>query len=225
MKLEEFEKKIGYTFKDISLLKLALTHSSYGNEVYRDKTYNNERLEFLGDAVLEIIVSEFLFSTKQELPEGQLTKMRASIVCEPTLAMCAKTISLNEYIMLGKGEEVTGGRFRASIISDAMEAVIGAIYKDGGIECAKNFINKYILNDVDKKTLFVDSKSILQERVQAGHLEAPQYRLVSSSGPDHCKVFEVEVLVDDKVVGTGSGNTKKAAEQQAAYNAIIRMER
>ena len=225
MKLEEFEKKIGYTFKDISLLKLALTHSSYGNEVYRDKTYNNERLEFLGDAVLEIIVSEFLFSTKQELPEGQLTKMRASIVCEPTLAMCAKTISLNEYIMLGKGEEVTGGRFRASIISDAMEAVIGAIYKDGGIECAKDFINKYILNDVDKKTLFVDSKSILQERVQAGHLEAPQYRLVSSSGPDHCKVFEVEVLVDDKVVGTGSGNTKKAAEQQAAYNAIIRMER
>ena len=225
MNLEEFEKKIGYTFKDISLLKLALTHSSYGNEVYRDKTYNNERLEFLGDAVLEIIVSEFLFSTKQELPEGQLTKMRASIVCEPTLAMCAKTISLNEYIMLGKGEEVTGGRFRASIISDAMEAVIGAIYKDGGIECAKDFINKYILNDVDKKTLFVDSKSILQERVQAGHLEAPQYRLVSSSGPDHCKVFEVEVLVDDKVVGTGSGNTKKAAEQQAAYNAIIRMER
>ena len=225
MKLEEFEKKIGYTFKDISLLKLALTHSSYGNEVYRDKMYNNERLEFLGDAVLEIIVSEFLFSTKQELPEGQLTKIRASIVCEPTLAMCAKNISLNEYIMLGKGEEVTGGRFRASIISDAMEAVIGAIYKDGGIECAKDFINKYILNDIDRKTLFVDSKSILQERVQAGHLEAPQYRLVSSSGPDHCKVFEVEVLVDDKVVGTGSGNTKKAAEQQAAYNAIIRMER
>lgn len=215
-----FENKMGYSFKDAEILKLALTHSSYGNEVYKDKLHNNERLEFLGDAVLEVTVSEFLFKKYPDMPEGKLSKLRASIVCEPTLAICAKELGLPEFLFLGKGEELTGGRFRDSIISDAMEAVIGAINLDGGIECAKEFIYKFILNDIDNKKLFVDSKTILQERIQAGYKGSPEYVLVGESGPDHCKIFEVEVRIEGKVIGRGSGRTKKAAEQQAAYNAI-----
>jgi len=222
-KLSEFEKKIGYRFNDIELLKLALTHSSYGNEVFHDKLHNNERLEFLGDAVLEITVSEFLYEKYNRQPEGRLTKMRASIVCEPTLAICARDIGLEEMLYLGKGEEMTGGRFRDSITSDAMEAVLGAIYKDGGIECANTFVMNHILNDIENKSLFVDSKSILQERVQHSCLGEPQYVLTGESGPDHCKQFDVEVRIEGKTIGTGSGRTKKAAEQQAAYNAILSM--
>ena len=218
--LTEFQNRIGYVFKDIGLLKLALTHSSYGNEVHHDKHYNNERLEFLGDAVLEITVSEYLFDKYATKPEGELTKIRASIVCEPTLAICAREIELGDMIMLGKGEEVTGGRFRDSITSDAMEAVLGAIYREGGIECARNFVHNHILNDIDRKKLFVDSKSILQERVQAKHQDGPQYELISESGPDHDKEFKVNVMVDGCVVGEGVGRTKKAAEQHAAYDAI-----
>ena len=223
VKIDEFEKKIGYNYKDINLLKLALTHSSYGNEVYKDRHRNNERLEFLGDAVLELTVSDYLFHNYPNEPEGKLTKKRASIVCEPTLASCAKKINLPDVLYLGKGEEITGGRFRDSIISDAFEAVIGSIYLDGGIECAKTFINRFVLDDIDNMTLFVDSKTILQERIQAGYKEGPSYHLVAESGPDHCKVFEVNVCVGKKVIGTGCGRTKKAAEQQAAYNAIINM--
>lgn len=222
-KIREFENKIGYIFKDENLLKLALTHSSYGNEVYKDRLHNNERLEFLGDAVLEITVSEYLFERYENKPEGELTKLRASIVCEPTLAICARDLGLNEMLYLGKGEEMTGGRFRDSIVSDAMEAVIGAIFKDGGIECAKVFINSHILNDIDRKKLFVDSKSILQERVQAVYKGGPEYNLVSESGPDHDKRFCVQVSVEGRVVGEGIGRTKKAAEQQAAYNAILKI--
>lgn len=218
--LKEFENRIGYTFKDINLLKLALTHSSYGNEVHHDKHRNNERLEFLGDAVLEITVSEYLFEKYKLQPEGGLTKLRASIVCEPTLAVCAREIGLNDMLYLGKGEEMTGGRFRDSITSDALEAVLGAIYQDGGIECAREFVRKHILNDIDRKQLFVDSKSILQEKIQAEYKDGPVYELISESGPDHSKEFKVNVLVDGKVVGEGTGRTKKAAEQQAAYNAI-----
>lgn len=221
--IKDFEKAIGYTFNDESLIKLALTHSSYGNEVYRDKLHNNERLEFLGDAVLEVSVSEFLFEKYREKPEGELSKLRASIVCEPTLAICARDIGLNNIIYLGKGEEMTGGRFRDSIISDALEAVIGAIFMDGGIECAKTFIYSHILNDIDRKKLFVDSKSVLQERVQAAYKGGPEYNLVSESGPDHDKRFCVQVSVEGRVVGEGVGRTKKAAEQQAAYNAILKM--
>ncbi len=222
-RLMEFENKINYKFKDKNLIKLALIHSSYGNEVYHDKYHNNERLEFLGDAVLEITVSEYLFERYKKQPEGELTKLRASIVCEPTLAVCARNINLNEYVFLGKGEELTGGRFRDSITSDALEAVLGAIYKDGGIECARDFVHNYILDDIDNKTLFVDSKSILQERIQAGHKESPAYNLISEKGPDHCKEFSVEVCADGKVIGTGVGRTKKSAEQQAAYDAILKM--
>lgn len=221
---KKFENRIEYNFKDYELLKLALTHSSYGNEVYHDKLHNNERLEFLGDAVLEVTVSEFLFNNYPDMPEGELTKLRASIVCEPTLAICARQIGLDKIIFLGKGEEMTGGRFRDSIISDAMEALLGAIYKDGGIECATGFVHKFILNDIDNKKLFVDSKSILQERIQAGYKEGPVYNLVDEKGPDHCKEFYVEVMLEGKVIGRGKGRTKKAAEQQAAYDAIIKMQ-
>lgn len=221
--LKEFQNRIGYTFKDIDLLKLALTHSSYGNEVYHDRHRNNERLEFLGDAVLEITVSEYIFEKYNTESEGELTKLRASIVCEPTLAFCAREIGLNDMLYLGKGEDLTGGRFRDSITSDAFEAVLGAIYRDGGIKCAESFVREHVLKDIDRKKLFVDSKSILQERVQADGFQSPEYELIGETGPDHCKVFTVRVIVNGKTVGEGSGRTKKAAEQQAAYNAILGM--
>lgn len=222
--LKQFEAKIGHNFFDRDILRLALTHSSYGNEVYRDKLHNNERLEFLGDAVLELTVSNYLYKNYSNMPEGELTKLRASIVCEPTLANVAKEIGLDEMLYLGKGEEMTGGRFRDSITSDAFEALIGAIFLDGGIECATGFVEKFVLQDIDNKKLFVDSKSILQERIQAGYKNGPEYFLIGESGPDHCKEFSVEVQLEGKVIGTGKGRTKKAAEQKAAYDAIINMQ-
>lgn len=221
--LKDFEQVIGYTFRNINLLKLALTHSSYGNEVYHNKLHNNERLEFLGDAVLEITVSDYIFEKYDKQPEGELTKLRASIVCEPTLALCARDIDLGSRLFLGKGEEMTGGRFRDSITSDAFEAVIGAIYKDGGIECARAFVREHVLNDIDQKKLFVDSKSILQEKIQEFSQEGPEYILISESGPDHCKEFCVKVCAEGRELACGVGKTKKAAEQQAAYNAILKM--
>lgn len=223
-KLLLFEERIKYSFYEKKLLHRALTHSSYGNEIYRDKKHNNERLEFLGDAVLELSVSDFLYKNYHEMPEGELTKLRASIVCEQTLAICAREIGLDEVVFLGKGEELSGGRFRDSIISDAFEALLGAIYLDGGIECATRFVRDYVLKDIENKKLFIDSKSILQERIQAGYTSGPTYHLIGESGPDHCKEFIVEVRVEEKVVGEGKGRTKKAAEQQAAYNAILKMQ-
>ena len=222
--LKQFEAKIGHNFFDRDILRLALTHSSYGNEVYRDKLHNNERLEFLGDAVLELTVSNYLYKNYSNMPEGELTKLRASIVCEPTLANVAKEIGLDEMLYIGKGEEMTGGRFRDSITSDAFDALIGAIFLDGGIECATGFVEKFVLQDIDNKKLFVDSKSILQERIQAGYKNGPEYFLIGESGPDHCKEFSVEVRLEGKVIGTGKGRTKKAAEQKAAYDAIINMQ-
>ena len=222
MDIKEFEKKIGYFFKDDTLLKMALTHSSYGNEVFKDKSYNNERLEFLGDAVLELTVSDFLINKYIDLPEGKLTKIRASIVCEPTLAICARDIHVNEVIMLGKGEDLSGGRFRDSIVSDALEAVIGAIYTDGGIECAKDFIHRFILNDIDNKKLFVDSKTILQEMLQATYGVAPEYVLVNESGPDHNKVFTVEVHLNSNVIGTGKGKLHVPYEYYEKLRALAR---
>ena len=163
--LKEFQEKIGYNFKNEALLKQALTHSSYAHE-QRKKNSDNERLEFLGDAVLEIVSSEFLYLNYPDKPEGELTKLRASIVCEPTLAMCTNQINLGDYLFLGKGEDMTGGRMRKSILSDALEAVIGAIYLDGGFANAKDFVLKYIMTDIEHKQLFYDSKTILQEIVQ-----------------------------------------------------------
>jgi ribonuclease-3 len=186
------------------------------------KLSDNERLEFLGDAVLEIISSEFLFHNYPDVPEGQLTKLRASIVCEPTLALCTEELSLGEYLYLGKGEDMTGGRKRKSVLSDALEAVIGAIYLDGGFANAKEFVEKYILTDIEHKKLFYDSKTILQEVVQGEHEEL-RYRLTGESGPDHAKSFEVEVWIGSQKISEGSGQTKKAAEQDAAYHALIKL--
>ena len=222
--LKKFEELIGYTFKNEQLLKQALTHSSYANEKHLKKLSDNERLEFLGDAVLEVISSEYLFQNYPELTEGQLTKLRASIVCEPTLASCTESIRLGEYLFLGKGEDRTGGRMRKSVLSDAMEAVIGAIYLDGGFASAKEFILKYIMTDIEHKHLFYDSKTILQEVVQGEH-EQLTYVLLGETGPDHDKTFEVGVLIGKKEISTGKGHTKKAAEQDAAYQALLVLER
>ena len=220
--LKELEEKISYHFQDKHLLAQALTHSSYANEHRLDHNHCNERLEFLGDAVLELISSEFLFSLHKTMPEGQLTKTRASMVCEPALAFCARDIELGKYLLLGKGEDATGGRKRESVTSDAMEALIGAIYLDGGFANAKEFIERFILKDLENKKLFYDSKTILQEIVQRDFKEEEiQYVIIGEEGPDHAKRFIVEVRIGEKTAGTGKGSTKKAAEQEAAYRAII----
>ncbi len=219
--IKELERRIGYQFRNISLLKQALTHSSFTNEQKINKTGDYERLEFLGDAVLELTSSEFLFHEHQDVPEGELTKMRASMVCEPALAFCARDLELGKFIRLGKGEENTGGRERDSIISDVMEAVTGAIYLDGGMEPARQFINSFILSDLENKRLFYDSKSNLQELIQGKLKKEFWYELLEESGPEHNKVFKVSVHMEDEVLGEGVGKTKKAAEQQAAYRALL----
>ena len=218
--VKELEEKIGYNFKDSHLLGHAVTHSSYVNEKHMKKADCNERLEFLGDAVLELISSEYLFFENQTMPEGELTKLRASMVCEKALAFCARDLELGSYLLLGKGEDATGGRFRESITSDALEALIGAIYLDGGFANAKEFVLKFILNDIEHKQLFYDSKTILQEIVQENGTQPVEYILTKEEGPDHNKNFTVEARVNGKVMGQGSGHTKKAAEQAAAYQAI-----
>ena len=210
-RLKELEKKIGYT------LERAMMHSSYTNEKHLEKYRCNERLEFLGDAVLELISSEYLFGELPRVSEGELTKTRASMVCEPSLAMCARDIDLGSYLLLGKGEEATGGRMRDSITSDA----IGAIYLDGGFTSAKEFIHRFILTDLEDKKLFYDSKTILQEIVQANKAGNITYELVGEEGPDHNKTFEVRVRIGGQPYGSGKGRSKKAAEQKAAYQAII----
>lgn len=215
------EEKIGYHFQDISLLQQAITHSSFTNEQKINKAKHYERLEFLGDAVLELVSSEFLFREHSNVQEGQLTKMRASMVCEPALAFCAKDLELGKFMRLGKGEESTGGRNRDSIISDAMEALIGAIYLDGGMEPAKQFINRFILSDLENKVLFYDSKSNLQELIQGTLKKEFHYELLEESGPEHDKTFVVEVHMEQECLGKGLGRTKKAAEQQAAYQALL----
>lgn len=219
-KLKELERKIGYQFKKKELLKQALTHSSFSNEQKINKFANYERLEFLGDAVLELLSSRFFFDNYPEMSEGEMTRRRSSMVCEPALAFCARDISLGEYILLGKGEEATGGRKRDSIISDVMEAVLGAIYLDGGLAEADQFVKKYILSDLENKQLFFDSKTILQEKVQKAGKEL-SYVLLSEIGPEHDKIFTVEAVIDEKIVGTGQGRNKKSAEQQAAYQVLL----
>lgn len=221
--LTQLEAASGYSFQDKGLLKQAMTHSSYANEHRAQRMKDNERLEFLGDAVLEVISSEFLFREYPDMPEGNLTKLRASIVCEPTLALCARDLKLGEYLLLGKGEERTGGRGRDSIVSDAMEALIGAIYLDGGFANAKEFIHRFIMKDIEHKKLFYDSKTILQEIVQRDRKgEEISYQLIGEEGPDHNKKFVVDLLIGGKAEGRGRGRTKKAAEQEAAYHTIIK---
>lgn len=223
--LKELEERIGCHFKDQTLFSQALTHSSYANEHRLAHSRCNERLEFLGDAVLEIVTSEFLYDKYEALPEGDLTKIRASIVCEPTLAFCAGEIRLGDYLFLGRGEDATGGRLRNSVVSDAMEALIGAIYLDGGFANAKEFIHRFVLNDMEHKQLFFDSKTILQELVQSMGEEALAYELLREEGPDHNKIFEVCAKVGDEEIGKGCGRTKKAAEQVAAYHGILKLKK
>ena len=222
-KLEKLEKIIGYKFQNKHYLEQAMTHSSYANEKKLGKLGCNERLEFLGDAVLELISSDFLYEKYPRVPEGELTKKRASLVCEPSLAYCAREFGLPEYLLLGKGEDMTGGRNRDSIVSDATEALLGAIYLDGGFANAKEFVLRFILNDMEHKQLFYDSKTILQEIVQENGTQPVEYNLIKEEGPDHNKCFTVEVIVNSKVMGQGFGHTKKAAEQAAAYQAICSM--
>ena len=222
-KLRELENKIGYKFQRFDLLCQAMRHSSYANEKRMEKNECNERLEFLGDAVLELVSSEFLFFENKKMPEGELTRTRASIVCEPSLAFCARELNLGSYLLLGKGEENTGGRYRDSLTSDALEALIGAIYLDGGFASAKEFIHRFILNDLEHKKLFFDSKTILQEIVQGNFNEPIEYTLLKEEGPDHNKSFFISVSIGNEIYGNGKGRTKKAAEREAAYQAILEL--
>ena len=221
-RIKEFQKRIGYTFRKPELLKQALTHSSRANEMQSGQYGDNERMEFLGDAVLEVNSSDFIYRNHPEMNEGQMSRYRASIVCEPTLAACARDIDLDNCILLGKGEELTGGRQRDSIVSDAFEAVIGAMYLDGGMEPAKKFIDSFVLNDLDNKTLFYDSKTRLQEVVQAVGKEVT-YEEIGEEGPDNDKTFFMKVVVPDMLMETGTGHTKKKAEQMAAYKALVKL--
>ncbi len=219
--ISRFEQLIGYTFRDKELLIQAFTHSSFVNEQKINKRPDYERLEFLGDAVLEMISSAYLFRKFPDKKEGQMSKMRASLVCEGALAYDAEQLNLKEYILLGKGEEATGGRDKESIIADVMEAVIGALFLDGGIEESKRFIDSYVLTNTEAVEMFGDSKSLLQEKAQGENLGEVRYEICGESGPEHDKIFEVRVYVGDKNLGEGTGKTKKAAEQKAAYRALL----
>lgn len=221
MELSKLEKKIGYKFKDQSLLQLAVTHSSYANE--RGNHRNNERLEFLGDSVLGFVTAEYLFSTRSDLPEGQLTKLRANAVCEKSLAVFANEIGLGEVLLLGKGEIMTGGSERPSILSDAFEAVIAAIYLDGGMDAAKEFILRFVSRAETDVKAVTDYKTLLQEVIQKNPDEHLSYVLAGESGPDHDKTFIVEVHLNSNVIGTGTGHSKKKAEQEAAREALALM--
>lgn len=221
-KLEELENNIGYCFNNKQLLTEAMSHSSYVNERKINKTACNERLEFLGDAVLEIVSSDYLFRRFKDVPEGKLSKLRAALVCEPALYTCSKSIELGRFVKLGKGEEAGGGREKPSVISDAFEALLGAVYLDGGMDKAKEIILKFILTESQIETAHIsDSKSYLQELVQADMKNSTiSYRIISENGPEHAKEFAVAVYIDDQKYGEGSGQNKKAAEKAAAFNAI-----
>jgi len=220
------ELDIGYKFKNDKLLKIAVTHSSFAHES-KENIENNERFEFLGDAVLELAISSFIFNEFPELPEGELTKLRASIVCEGNLSKRARELNLGDFIRLGKGEEHTGGRERDSILADAMEAIFGAVYLDSGIENASKFIvdlMKPSVFELRKNFKFNDCKTYLQEIIQSKSQNALEYTIVKENGPAHDKVFVIEVSHCGKILGTGSGKNKKEAEQNAAFDAIKKIE-
>ena len=222
--INELEKAIGYQFRNITLLQNALSHSSYANERWHDSLKSNERLEFLGDSVLGMVVAEHLYRTFPDRPEGELTRMRADMVCEKTLAKVANGLGLGKHLMLGKGEEQGGGRSRESILADAVESVIAACYLDGGMTAAVQFIQKFILVNVPVTKLHnADYKTALQELVQQKKNQVLSYTLVGESGPDHDKHFQVELTLNGEVVGVGSGSSKKRAEQAAAQSAIERL--
>ncbi|WMJ23685.1 ribonuclease III [Paludicola sp. MB14-C6] len=219
--MENLEVLLGYQYKNNSLLKVALTHSSFANEGKKGGK-NNERLEFLGDSVLSIIVAEHLFNHYKHLPEGELTKYRAALVCEKSLYQFALQINLGEYLLLGKGEENTGGRTRPSILADAFEAIIASIYLDGGLEQARKFVLRFIPETIDtnKVSVLSDYKTALQEIIQKNKEEKIEYVLIKELGPDHNKLFVVEVHLNSNVIGVGKGRSKKQAEQFAAKEAL-----
>ena len=219
--LQELQQKIGYTFRNPKLLRQALPHSSYANEGKKHGR-NNERLEFLGDSVLSVIVAKHLFLTYKDIPEGELTKLRASLVCEKALDVFADQLDLGKYLLLGKGEELTGGRQRPSILADAFEAVIAAMYLDGGYEIAQKFVLGFIPRDLDihRATPLADYKTALQEIIQQNREEKIEYVMVEEKGPDHAKIFTAEVLLNSNVIGRGEGSSKKQAEQNAARGAL-----
>ena len=222
--IKDLEAAIGYQFKNITLLQNALTHSSYANERWHNSLLSNERLEFLGDSVLGMLVAEYLFRNFPNRPEGELTRMRADMVCEKTLAAAANRIGLGNHLLLGHGEEQGGGRNRDSILADAVESVIAACFLDGGIPAALQFVQKFILVEGPVTKLHnVDYKTQLQELVQQKKNQVLSYALVSQSGPDHDKKFDVEVSLNGTVVGSGSGSSKKRAEQAAACAAIEKL--
>lgn len=222
--IKDLEAAIGYQFQNISLLQNALTHSSYSNERWHNSLLSNERLEFLGDSILGMLVAEYLYRSFPDRPEGELTRMRADMVCEKTLAGVANSIHLGEHLMLGHGEEQSGGRSRNSILADATESVIAACFLDGGMEAARRFVNRFILVKVPVKQLHnVDYKTQLQELVQQKRNQVLSYTLTGSYGPDHDKHFQVEVDLNGKTVGTGEGSSKKRAEQEAARCAIANL--
>ncbi len=221
-RVEKLEKAIGYSFRDKELPLRAITHSSYANERKINPTECNERLEFLGDAVLELISSDDIFRKYKQMPEGRMSRLRASLVCEPALAESAKRIGLGELILLGKGEAAGGGALKPSVTSDAFEAIIGALYLDGGLEAAKRFTDEFVLYDTDSFLNENDPKSALQELLQKRGSVKIEYRIVSESGPDHERVFISEVSADGEVLGRGEGHKKKDAEKAAAMAALER---
>ena len=222
--IKDLETAIGYRFRNITLLQNALTHSSYANERWHNSLLSNERLEFLGDSVLGMLVAEYLYRNFPNRPEGELTRMRADMVCEQTLAATANRIGLGEHLLLGHGEERFGGRNRDSILADAVESVIAACFLDGGLDAALQFVQKFILVEVPVKKLHnADYKTALQELVQQKKNQVLSYVLVGQSGPDHDKQFDVEVSLNGTVVGKGSGSSKKRAEQMAAKSAIEKL--
>lgn len=219
--INELEAAIGYQFRNITLLQNALSHSSYANERWHDSLKSNERLEFLGDSVLGMLVADYLYRNFPNRPEGELTRMRADMVCEKTLATVANTLDLGRHLMLGRGEELGGGRKRESILADAVESVIAACYLDGGMGAAVQFIQKFILVNVPlTKLKNADYKTALQELVQQKKNQVIAYNLVGESGPDHDKEFRVELTINGEVAGIGVGSSKKRAEQAAAQVAI-----
>ena len=222
--IKDLETAIGYRFHNLSLLQNALTHSSYANERWHNSLLSNERLEFLGDSVLGMLVAEYLFRSFPDRPEGELTRMRADMVCEKTLAAVANRIGLGEHLLLGHGEEQGGGRCRDSILADAVESVIAACFLDGGLEAALKFVQQFILVEVPVTRMHnADYKTSLQELVQQKKNQVLSYALVGQSGPDHDKQFEVEVSLNGAVVGKGTGRSKKRAEQDAARAAIEKL--
>ena len=223
--IRDLEQALGYHFRNITLLQNALTHSSYANERWRDSLASNERLEFLGDSILGLVVADHLYRTRPDLPEGDLTRIRAALVCEGSLVQVAKSLDLGSYLKLGKGEAHGGGRARPSIQADAVEAMLAAVYLDGGIGQARKLIHDLVLTDEKEKTAAGrDFKTALQELVQRESGQVLAYRLTGESGPDHAKTFCMEVQLNGKTIGAGQGRSKKEAEQAAAKAAVASLE-